>query len=225
MIKIFHRPPPSDVHQRRKQCRRQVYCAKRGMTFLLFLQSLKKNENGGRFFGFSNPHDHFALLLSTCFVYYYLSIIDNHGEEHMTTVEMTKATFICLSLCVSMIDEGKKSLGSYPTIVRVAVFSTFVLPIAFLPYWAARRHVHALRQRVERLEIGAKHLTQSLAITSSVQKWTKDELGRVHSRVQNAMKETHDWQAQQEANRIASNDTIRTELHKSLQETQQLRYV
>jgi hypothetical protein len=144
----------------------------------------------------------------------------------MTTVKMTKATFICLSLCVSMImiDEGKKSLRSYPTIVRVAVFSTFVLPIAFLPYWAARRHIHALRQRVERLEIGANHLTQSLAITNSVQKWTKDELGRVHSRVRNAMKETHDWQAQQEANCIASNDTI-TEVRKSLQETQQLRYV
>ncbi|KAF8803832.1 hypothetical protein BYT27DRAFT_6721134 [Phlegmacium glaucopus] len=123
-------------------------------------------------------------------------------------------------------DEGRKSLRSYPTIVHVAVASAFVLPIAFLPYWAARRQIFALCQRVERLEMGAKHLRESLDITSSTQTWTNGELRRIHSRIQKAIKESHDWQAhvdRQKANRIASDETIQTELHRLLQETQQSR--
>jgi len=118
-------------------------------------------------------------------------------------------------------DEGRKNLRSYPTMVHVAVLSAFVLPIAFLPYWAARRHVFALRQRVERLEIGVQLLRKELYITSSAQTWTKDELCRIQSTVQNAIKESHDWQAhvdRREANRIASDEKIQTELHRLLQE-------
>lgn len=124
------------------------------------------------------------------------------------------------------LDEGRKTLRSYPTIVHVAVLSAFVLPIPFLPYWAARRHIFALRQRVERLEIDAKHLKENLYIVSSAQTRTKGELRRIQSRVQNAIKESHDWQAhvdQQEANRTASDETIQTELRRLLQETRQSR--
>lgn len=119
--------------------------------------------------------------------------------------------------------EGRKSLRSYPTIVHVAVLSAFVLPIAFLPYWAARRHIFALHQRVRRLEIDAKLLRKELYITSSAQTWTKDELRRMQSAVQNAIKESHDWQAhvdRQEVNRTASDEKIHTELRRLLQEAQ-----
>jgi hypothetical protein len=74
------------------------------------------------------------------------------------------------------------------------------------------------------LEIGAKHLKENLDITSSVQTWTKDELRRIHSRVQKVIKESHDWQVHEEVNRIASDETIQTELRKLLQETQKSRY-
>jgi hypothetical protein len=118
-------------------------------------------------------------------------------------------------------DEGTKSLRSYPKMVHAAVLSAFVLPIAFLPYWAARRHIFALRQRVERLEIGVQLLRKELYITSSAQTWTKDELCRIQSTVQNAIKESHGWQAhvdRREANRIASDEKVQTELRRLLQE-------
>jgi len=123
-------------------------------------------------------------------------------------------------------DEGRKSLRSYPTIIHVAVVSAFVLPIAFLPYWAARRHIFALRQRVQQLEIGTKHLRENLDVTSSAQTRMKDELHCIQSRVQNAIKESHDWQAhvdRQEASHIASDEIIQRELRRLLQETQQSR--
>lgn len=140
--------------------------------------------------------------------------------------KMTNATSTLQSMISSGMqatDEGRKNLRSYPTMVHVAVLSAFVLPIAFLPYWAARRHVFALRQRVERLEIGVQLFRKELYITSSAQTWTKDELCRIQSTVQNAIKESHDWQAhveRREATRIASDEKIQTELHRLLQEAQ-----
>jgi len=145
-------------------------------------------------------------------------------------VKMTKTIHFQSTMASSALqstDKGRKSLRSYPTIVHVTVLSAFVLPIAFLPYWAARRQIFALCQRVERLEIGAKHLKETLVITSSAETRTKDELRHIHFRVQNAIKESHDWQAnvdRQEANRIASDEKIQTELRILLQETRQSRY-
>ena len=127
----------------------------------------------------------------------------------------------------SAADEGRKSLRSYPTIIHVAVLSAFVLPIAFLPYWAARRHIFTLRQRVQQLEIGTKHLRENLDIANSAQTRMKDELDCIQSRVQSAIKESHDWRAhvdRQEASRIASDEVIQKELRRLLQETQQSRY-
>jgi len=120
-----------------------------------------------------------------------------------------------ISSALESIDEGRKSLQSYPTIVHVTVLSAFVLPIAFLPYWAARRHIFALRQRVELLEIGTKHLREKLQVASSVQTLTKDELRHMQSKVQNTIKESHDWRAladQKEVNRTILDETTRTEL-------------
>ena len=133
-----------------------------------------------------------------------------------------------ISSALESIDEGRKSLQSYPTIVHVTVLSAFVLPIAFLPYWAARRHIFALRQRVELLEIGTKHLREKLQVASSVQTLTKDELRRMQSKVQNTIKESHDLQAladQKEVNRTILDETTRTELRRLLQEARRSRYV
>ena len=75
---------------------------------------------------------------------------------------------------------------------------------------------------VEQLEISAK---RNLDIASSVQMWTKDELGRIQSRVQDTIKASRAHVDRQEASRIASDETTRTELRRLWQETQQSRYV
>lgn len=143
----------------------------------------------------------------------------------MTTLKMTKVPFHAtpsmISSSMPSTDEGRKTIRSYPTIVHVAVLSAFFLPIAFLPYWVARRHIFALRHRIEQLENGIKLLRKEVYVTSSAHTWTKDELRRIQSTVQNTIKASHDWQVdRQEANRITSDEKMQTELRRLLQEAQ-----
>ncbi|KAF8974635.1 hypothetical protein BDZ97DRAFT_39766 [Flammula alnicola] len=114
----------------------------------------------------------------------------------------------------------------YPAIVHAAFISAFLVPIALLPYLAARRHITSLRRKVELLKKDVRRLRNDLDLAISDQRSTSSELRLLQTTVLNASKgsnELRDRFNRREADRIASNESMRADLKKLLDDRQQSR--
>ncbi|KDR83399.1 hypothetical protein GALMADRAFT_235503 [Galerina marginata CBS 339.88] len=110
---------------------------------------------------------------------------------------------------------------SYPAIVHVAVVSAFVLPIAGLPYLAARRHVIALRRQVLSLKEDARCLRNELDIALSHQASTRSDVRHLQATTLDVsldLKVLREQINRRDADRLISDKTTRTDLRKVLEE-------
>ncbi|PPQ83256.1 hypothetical protein CVT25_003995 [Psilocybe cyanescens] len=124
-------------------------------------------------------------------------------------------------------DTNNSGRRTYPVIIHVAVLSTFLIPIAFLPYIAARRQIVSLRRKVNMLEKDIQLFKGSVTTAASHQASIANvELSRLRETGLHAMNRTSELQGQisrQEADRAATDEEMRTGLRQLLDETQHSR--
>jgi hypothetical protein len=117
---------------------------------------------------------------------------------------------------------------TYPAIIHAAVACALISPIAFLPYFAARRHITALQQSVKVLTKETRRLRDELDVATSIQRSMTSELRDLREMAHNTSKlsnETHKKFNHQETERIASYEAIQTNLRELLEDSQRSRYI
>jgi biopolymer transport protein ExbB/TolQ len=114
----------------------------------------------------------------------------------------------------------------YRAITHVATLTAFVLPIFLLPYLLTRRRLSLINQRIDKVGANARVLQQDLNGIYSELAVRKDEHRRLKALVYDTMRETDELQLQaeqQDAKQSASNESIRSDIQKLLDETQYTR--
>jgi hypothetical protein len=117
---------------------------------------------------------------------------------------------------------------TYPAIIHAAVACALVSPIAFFPYFAARRHITALQQSVKVLKKETVRLRDELNVATSIQRSMTSELRNLRGMAHNTSKLSNETQKKfdhQETERIASHEAIQTNLRKLLEDSQHSRYI
>jgi len=117
---------------------------------------------------------------------------------------------------------------TYPAIIHAAVACALISPIAFLPYFAARRHITALQQSVKVLTKETRRLRDELDVATSIQRSMTFELRDLREMAHNTSKlsnETCKKLNHQEAERLASYEAIQTNLRELLEDSQRSRYI
>jgi len=125
-------------------------------------------------------------------------------------------------------EQKAASNPSYPAIVHAAVFSAFVIPIAFLPYLAARRHIVKMQRTVQHLEQQTGYLKRALDLTVSSHNSTRAELSKLRDLTQKMDHRTAELfkdVVEDDKRRRTSDEVIATELRKLTDETQHSRSV
>ncbi|KAF9485431.1 hypothetical protein BDN70DRAFT_871487 [Pholiota conissans] len=114
-------------------------------------------------------------------------------------------------------DERQLHRRSYPAIVHAAFISTFILPIAFIPYFLARRQLVFIRHRADVLEKDMQRLKNDLRATISNQRLSNSDLRHLKTTLHENLKGSAVLRHQinrQEADRISSSHEIQKELRK-----------
>lgn len=117
---------------------------------------------------------------------------------------------------------------TYPAIIHAAVACALISPIAFLPYFAARRHITALQKSVKVLTKETRRLRDELDVATSIQRSMTSELRNLREMAHNTSKlsnERHKKFNHQEAERLASYEAIQTNLREFLEDSQHSRYI
>ena len=117
---------------------------------------------------------------------------------------------------------------TYPAIIHAAVACALISPIAFLPYFAARRHITALQQSIKVLKKETLHLRDELDVATSIQRSMTSELRDLRAMARNTSKvsnEMHKKFNHRETERLASHEVIQTNLRELLEDSQHSRYI
>lgn len=111
---------------------------------------------------------------------------------------------------------------SYPLILHVAVLSALVLPVALIPYFAARRHINKLRKTADLLEKNIRHLRADIDATIARQALTSTQLACLHTSMGSRFNASRDhWRVQRP---VAANDGLQDDLTELKRELHELRY-
>jgi len=118
---------------------------------------------------------------------------------------------------------------TYPAIIHAAVACALISPIAFLPYFAARRHITALQKSAKVLTKETQRLRDELDVATSIQRSMTSELrdlrGEMAHNTSKLSNETCKKLNHQEAERLASYEAIQTNLRELLEDSQCSRYI
>jgi len=117
---------------------------------------------------------------------------------------------------------------TYPAIIYAAVACALISPIAFLPYFATRRHITALQQSIKVLKKQTRLLRDELDVTTSMQRTTTSELYDLRAMAHNTSKLSNEMRKKfnhRETERLASHEAIQTNLRELLEDSQHSRYI
>ena len=117
---------------------------------------------------------------------------------------------------------------TYPAIIHALVACALISPIAFLPYFAARRHINALQQSVKVLTKKTLRLRNELDVATSIQRSMTSELRDLREMAHNTSKlsnETHKKFDHRETERLASHEAIQSNLRELFEDSQHSRYM
>ncbi|KIM45858.1 hypothetical protein M413DRAFT_440911 [Hebeloma cylindrosporum] len=115
---------------------------------------------------------------------------------------------------------------TYPAIVHAAVACALISPIAFLPYFAARRHINVLQQSVNVLRKETLRLRDELDVATSMQRSMTSELRDLRGMAESTAKlsnETRKNFSHREMERLVAEEAIQANLRELLEDSQRSR--
>jgi hypothetical protein len=116
----------------------------------------------------------------------------------------------------------------FRAITHLAVLTAFILPITLLPYLLSRRRLSSLQRQVDRMGASVRMLQQDLSHASSEVATRKEENRRMRVLLYQMVQETDRLQLrsnQRDAEQLASDEAIRSDLRSLLDERQHSRLV
>jgi outer membrane murein-binding lipoprotein Lpp len=117
---------------------------------------------------------------------------------------------------------------SFWAITHFAVLTAFILPVTLLPYLLSRRRLSSLQRQIDRTEASVRILQQDLNRAASEVATHKEENRRMRALLHQMMQETDQLRLranQRDAEHLASDEAIRSDLRILLDERQHSRLV
>lgn len=126
-------------------------------------------------------------------------------------------------------NDGDRSERRSPgPFVRVAIVTGILLPIAVIPYLLSRRRISGLERRFETLESKLRGIEKNLRLNTVEISNLKNEQMKIQDHLEIMVKETqiiHDSSLEHAVKQKRTEEVMRSQIHKLLEEAQQIRYL